>query len=337
VLESDNVKTRKKHLFVINPRSFPARQAQEKVLAEIRDCFAGLGEDYSVHVSRYPRDAVGFIRKWVGMAGHAGPVRVYAVGGDGILFDCLNGIVGLPDAELASVPYGNGNDMIRAFGEHKRSLFRDIRLQAASAAIPADIIYCGTNYAFNFCTIGMESDAIMNSITLYSGIAGKVRQFPRLNFFLYTLIFYFGGMKAVFNKKVMNQYYTITIDGEDFSGAYGSINIANGPCYGGDKNPVITAVPDDGVLDALFFKSGGSVKAMTRIMPYVRGEFRRFPGEFAWKRLRRIEIRSEEPLLVDLDGEVFFDTTVRIEIIPQGVKLVAPGGIGFARRDAAHE
>ena len=325
-----------KHLFVINPRSFPARQAQEKVIAEIRDCFVDQNTDYSVHISRYPRDAIGYIRKWVAAMGNEGPVRVYAVGGDGILFDCLNGIVGLPDAELAAVPYGNGNDMIRAFGEHKQTLFRDIRLQASSEAIPADIIYCGTNYAFNFCTIGMESDAIMNSIKLYSGIAGKVRKFPRLNFLLYTLIFYVGGMKAVFNKKVLNQYYTITIDGEDFSGVCGSINIANGPCYGGDKNPVITAVPDDGVLDALFFKCGNSLKAMIHILPYVQGKFRRFPGEFVWKRLRKIEIRSADPLLVDLDGEVFFDTNIKIEIIPRGVKLVAPGGIGFIRRDAAY-
>ena len=324
------------HLFVINPRSFPVPAAEDRIVREIRDVFAALGADYAIHLSRYPRDAIGFIRKWIAAAGPDETVRVYAVGGDGILFDCLNGIVGLPNAEIASVPYGNGNDVIRAFGEHKKSLFRDIRLQASSPAVPIDIIYCGNNYALNFCSIGMESDAIMNSIGIYNRIAGRVRKFPGLNFFLYTLIFYFGGMKAVFNKKVLNQYYAITVDGEDYSGVYGSINIANGPCYGGDKNPVITAVPDDGALDALFFKCGDSFRAMTLILPYVRGEFRRFPREFAWKRLRKIEIRSEEPLLVDLDGEVFFDTNITVEIIPQGVKMTAPGGIGFEKRAAVN-
>jgi diacylglycerol kinase family enzyme len=325
-----------KHLFVINPRSFPARAALDRILEEIQDCFAALNEEYSVHISRYPRDAIGYIRKQVEAFQPGETARVYAVGGDGILFDCLNGIVGLPGAELACVPYGNGNDVIRAFGENKKGIFRDIRLQASSAAIPMDIIHCGNNYALNFCTVGMESDAIINSIRIYNSIAGKVRKFPQLNFFLYTLIFYFGGMRAVFNKKILNQSYTITVDGEDFSGVYGSINIANGSCYGGNKNPVITAMPDDGALDALFFQCRSSLKALFLILSYVRGEFRRFPKEFIWKQLRKIKIRSREPLLVDLDGEVFFDTTITVEIIPLGVKIVAPGGAGFEKRDVTH-
>jgi diacylglycerol kinase family enzyme len=319
---------------MITPVSFPREGSLGEITAEIEACLAE--EDagnYFLHVSRYPRDATVIIRKYLMTIPETETVRVYAVGGDGILFDCLNGIVGLPNAELAAVPYGNGNDFIRVFGEGKNSVFRDIRLQIRSASIPVDVIHCGTRYALNFCTVGLETDAIMTSIALYNSIAGKIRKFRRLNFLVYSLLFYLGGVKAVLNRQILRQRYDITIDGKDMSGSYGAINIANGPCYGGDKSPVITAMPGDGFLDALFFSCGSSFRAMSLINPYLKGECFRLPQKhFTWKRLRKIEIRSDEPLLVDLDGETFFDTAITVEIVPAGIRFVAPGGLGFCKR-----
>jgi diacylglycerol kinase family enzyme len=327
------------HIFVINPVSFPQEGALGEITAEIESCFAQ--EDagsYFLHVSRYPRDAMVIIRKYLMTISQTETVRVYAVGGDGILFDCLNGIVGIPNAELAAVPYGNGNDFIRVFGEGKNSVFRDIRLQKQSPSIPVDIIHCGTRYALNFCTVGLESDAVMTSSALYKWAAGKIRKFRRLNFLIYTLLFYLGGVKAVLNQRILRQRYDIAVDGRDMSGVYGAINIANGPCYGGDKNPVITAMPGDGFLDAMFFSCVSRFRTMSLINPYLKGACFRLPKKhFTWKRLRKIEIRSEEPLLVDLDGETFFDTAITVEIIPSGIKFAAPGGIGFYKRMDADE
>ena len=328
-----------KHLFVINPRSFPVKLDQYRVIKEIIDSFAALNDgkynsstDYEILISRYPRNAIGLIRKWINEYQSGEVVRVHAIGGDGILFDCLNGIVGLPDTELSSIPYGTSNDMVRAFGEDKKRLFKDIKLQITSPAIPTDIIHCGNNYAINFCTVGLESSTIMKSIDIYNGVSKGIKKFKKINSFIYAMLFYLGGIMAVFNKKNLNQYYTITIDGEDFSGVYGTINIANGPCYGGDKNAVITAMPDDGVLDALFFNCPSSYRTASIIPRYVKGEFRKFPGNFKWKRLKKIEIHSDDPLLVDLDGEVFFDTNLKVEIIPKAIKFTAPGGIGYFNR-----
>jgi diacylglycerol kinase family enzyme len=321
------------HLFVINPRSFPVQAARERVLREIRGVFAARGEKYSIHTSRYPRDAIGYIRKKA--ARSDGALRVYAVGGDGIIFDCLNGIVGLDGAELACVPYGNANDFVRSFGEGRKALFQDIALQASSPVIPADIIRCGNNYALNVCTVGIESDTLVNVLSSYERIARRVRRYRGLTAAIYALLFVVFGIKAVFTKRLLNQYYTITIDGKDFSGVYGSINIANGPCYGGNKNPVLSAVPDDGFLDALFFRCRDSFEAARLLQSYVRGEYRRFPRHFTWRRFKKMEIRSLGPLLVDLDGETFFDTNITVEIIPGGIPFAAPGGLVYERRDRA--
>jgi hypothetical protein len=80
--------------------------------------------DCSIHVSRYLRDAIGVISKYRSGVPEGAVVRVYAVGGDGILFDCLNGIVGLRGVELGALPYGNTCDFPRAFGEEALPLFR---------------------------------------------------------------------------------------------------------------------------------------------------------------------------------------------------------------------
>jgi len=327
-----------KHLFVINPRSFPVKTAEEKILKEIKDCFTGPeGENYSIHFSRYPRHAISLIRKKVKEFQPDETVRVYAVGGDGILFDCLNGIVGLPNMELAAVPYGMANDFIRAFGEDKKPMFKDIRLQVASPAIPTDVIRCGNNYALNFCTVGMESSAIRFSLQIYNQFSQKLRRFHNINYFVYITLFYFGGFVSVLNKKVQKQYYKINIDGEDFSGNYATISIANGPCYGGNMHPVITAMPDDGLLDVIFFRHKSVLRTASLVTKFTSGEFRRYPNDFSLKRFKRIEIQSEDPLLVDIDGEVFFDTSLLVEIIPQAVKIVAPGGIGFLKRAEFNE
>jgi diacylglycerol kinase family enzyme len=59
---------------------------------------------------------------------------------------------------------------------------------------------------------------------------------------------------------LLAQEYNINIDGEDLSGVYASVNIANGPCYGGDKSAVVTAVPNDGFIDVLMFKGSSTCR-----------------------------------------------------------------------------
>jgi len=327
-----------KHLFVINPRSFPVQAALDKIFKEIKNCFADPeGEEYSIQISLYPRNAISLIRKKVKEFRHDEKVRVYAVGGDGILYDCLNGIIGLPNMELAAIPYGNTNDFVRAFGEGKKTLFRDIRLQVVSSAVSMDIIHCGDTYALNFCSVGMESNALMASMKIYSQFSQNLRKYKNINYFIYIVSFYLGGIMAVFNKKVLKHYYKIDIDGEDFSGNYASINIANGPCYGGNMNPVNTAMPNDGLLDVLFCRHKNTLRTISLITKFTKGKFQRYPKDFTFKRLKKIEIQSENPLLIDLDGELFFDIGLQVEILPQAVKIVAPGGVEFLKRADLYE
>jgi diacylglycerol kinase family enzyme len=150
-------------------------------------------------------------------------------------------------------------------------------------------------------------------------------------------MFVIGGIMGVRDEKVRTQMYTVTVDGEDFSGRYGNINIANGPCYGGDKSAVTAAMPDDGFLDVLFIKSGTFWQSLGGITDYLKGLYYKHPAKFAYKRARKIAISSETPILINLDGEVFFDTNITIELVSHGVNFVAVNGLGYKKRADLHE
>jgi diacylglycerol kinase family enzyme len=258
---------------------------------------------------------------------------VYAVGGNGILFDCLNGIVGIADAELATVPYGSTNDFVRSFGEDKLPLFRDIARQVCAGTVKTDIIYCGSNYAINFCTVGVESASIMRTMGLTRALEWAIRLSRRI----VPLIFILGGVASLWDKRVREQHYSIVIDGERVEGNFSTVNIANGPCYGGNKSAVTSALPDDGVLDVLLLKSVSVLQGLKIIPRYLRGRYYKYPELFRYRRARRVEISSETPILVNLDGEVFFDTSLAVEVAPQAVNIVAVDGLTYERRAEARE
>jgi diacylglycerol kinase family enzyme len=329
--------TARKHLFIINPISFRSEAELDAFIARVKRQFEQeIKAEYEIHVSRFPRYAIRTARRYITRTDPETPVRVYAVGGDGILFDCLNGIVGLPNAELAPVPYGHTNDFIRAFGEGLNDVFRDIPLLASAPVVPTDVLHCGSNYALNLCTVGLESAAIFYSVDIQQ----KLKTWPRFlrnNSRVYNITYYLGGFMVMFDRKMLTQEYVISIDGEDLSGTYANVNIANGPCYGGDKSAVTSAVPDDGFMDVLMFKGTGPLRGLIRILPYTKGHYDRFPGDFTLKRGKTISIRSKDPLMIDLDGEAFLDTNITIELVKQAVKIAAPNNLSYSRRGAFHE
>jgi diacylglycerol kinase family enzyme len=333
---NDHTEAPRKHLFIINPVSFRAETDINTFISRVKDQFdRHIKADYAIRVSHFPRHAIRTVRQFIAQAGPETVVRVYAVGGDGILFDCLNGIVGVPNAELAPVPYGHTNDFIRAFGEGLEDLFKDIPLLVSAPVIPTDILHCGSNYALNLCTVGIESAAIFSSVAIQQ----KLKTWPRIfrnSSHLYYATYYLGGIMAMLDQKTMRQEYSLSIDGDNLSGTYASLNIANGPCYGGNKNAVITAVPDDGFMDVLMFKGSNTLRGLTRILPYSQGHYKHFPGDFTLKRGKIISIRSKDTLMIDLDGEAFLDTNITVELVKQAVKIVAPNNPSYQKRGVFH-
>jgi diacylglycerol kinase family enzyme len=325
------------HLFIINPNSFSREVLLDNLIAEIKQYFGIQNEEkYTIHLSRYPRDAVIVIKRYLRRVNPDTHVRVYAVGGDGILFDCLNGMVDCPGAELASIPYrkdgnngkkGKTNDFIHAFGEKKQALFRDIALQATSPTILTDLIYYGTNYCLNACVIGTTAAGTARMADIKRRHRNLFNRFP----FLYQLRLLLESGIVLFDRDHHYQQYEVSIDGADYSGCYNDIFIANGPCCGDGKCVVPAAVPDDELLDILLWKSASVLKILMDMPRYIQGRPR--PQDVVLVRGRKVSIRSATPLLISMDGEVLSDTNITVEVMPGKLPFVAVQGLSYQDRD----
>jgi diacylglycerol kinase family enzyme len=286
-----------------------------------------------IHISRFPRDAIAVIRKFIAKLDSGASVRIYAVGGDGILFDCLNAVAGLPNVELGVIPYGKTNDFIRAFGEGLNSEFRNIEKQLNSGHIVTDVIYAGNNYAINSCTIGMESYAVHKAVSFHKQFTPILNSLPgSLSSICYSFLYFLGGVFSINNRVIINQHYQVTIDNKDYSGNYAIINIANGPCYGGDMCSTVAAIPNDGLMDIILFKSTNIFNFISKGYDYLYGKFYKYPDLISYHRAKEIVVRSELPLVLQLDGEVFIDTNITIKIIPQHVKIISINDLQFNQR-----
>jgi len=322
---------KKIHLFIINPRSFWKKTYQNQIVAGIHDFFREIkNNEYDVHVSQFPRDAVGFIPLFAKNLPDTTTLRVYAVGGDGILFDCLNGIMGLKNVELAAIPYGYTNNFIRGFDKNERNLFRLMSHQYDAPTIPVDVMRCGNNYALNYCAVGVEAETVQRT--------GKIREQMEkgnpLNRWsarhLYTQIYYAGWLGACSDKKMLYQRYEVNIDGgESFTGVYQGISIFNGPYYGGNMHPVNNAMPNDGVLEILTIQNQGILRTCCSYPFLVSGHYKMFPRNFTLKQGKKISIRSENTLLLCMDGIVFFEPDLEIELLPAAVQFVDVGKHGY--------
>jgi diacylglycerol kinase family enzyme len=327
-----------KHLFIINPKSFLKKAKQNQFVSEVHQFFREReNKEYEVYVSRFPRDAVGFIPLFARNLDDGTVLRVYAIGGDGILFDCLNGIMRLQDvsAELAAMPYGFTNNFVQGYEKNDRLFFRLLSRQYSAPSVPMDIMRCGTNYAMCYCSIGVEAEAVYR--------AGGIReQFEKGSFFvqwlgrfMYAPLYYTSGIGACRNKKLLYQQYELGIDEENFTATYQSFTVFNSPCYGGNLHPVKDAMPNDGILDMLTARTHGGLQTCFLYPFYVSGNYRLFPRNFSLKRGKNIKIRSENPLVISMDGIVFFESELEIEILPSAVQFVDPSRHGYGGR--AHD
>ncbi|MDR2509789.1 MAG: hypothetical protein LBC77_03995 [Spirochaetaceae bacterium] len=317
-----------KHFVVLNPRHLYSKSNIERAYSYIETAFKALGDvDYELYTSRFPRDAVGAIKEY---CGGGEKTRVYAAGGDGILFDCLNGVAGCENVELTAIPYGGGaNDFLRDFGDDAVPMFRDLKLLYDAVPVPVDIFSCNANYAINYCGIGIEGDASL--FTEFIMNLTKKRVALLKNYLRYT--YGLGAFFAFFKKNICEKQYRIIIDGSDYSGIYAGVFIANGSCFGCNKISSLRAMVDDGVLNVILAKSADLFTLMRCWPAFQNGSPEKHPDIFTEVRAKKISIWPEDDCLeICLDGEPMRDSFLEIKVIPRGIQFAIPQKLAAIER-----
>jgi len=311
-----------KHVFVVDPKVFINQQWKMDGLVDSIGQYFRTQEkpNFSILFSHYPRDAIGLIQKQMAEAEDFETVRVYAMGGDDILFDCLNGIAGLPNMELAIAPFGNTNSFIRAFGEGKAELFKMIDSLAESDTIPTDMIEVGNNCAINGCSIGSNSAKAMKKTEI------KEKMGQGISRFFMGFWFFINNISSMFDKEIIAHHYHLTIDDVDYSGNYSQILVVNSPYFGRNKTALKGAALDDGLLDVVLFKSVGPFKTSRSIKRYFRGKL---PSNCILIQAKKVYLKSDTPMWIKTDSEFLRDTSMTFAVVPGAVQVVAVNNLTY--------
>ena len=321
------------HIFIVNPMSFRRKQDVDAVIAGIESALNKYGDiNYHIHISNYPRDAIGAVNRFFTAAHAKRPLRAYAVGDDGNLFDCLNALMGLERVELAVIPFGLENGFVRSFGEKASAAFRDVKAQLTSPSIPTDVICCDGHYAINYCSVGLESISVLWR-------ANILKRFPKFGSKSK------GATKCVYmNSHILSaisdgysvRNYTIKTDGEQIDGQYSTIRLSNCPCCGRFMTPSGESLPDDGLLELVagYAKSLPDAMRLLPLLYYGRHSKHRNSDNISFYHMlvKEVEISSDMPLIISLDGEMFYNSSIKIKLLPGGIRVVAPNGFEYRRR-----
>ncbi len=101
-----------------------------------------------------------------------------------------------------------------------------------------------------------------------------------------------------------------------------SVVLANGRYFGGGMCVAPQAQPDDGYLDLVLIGDLGRLQGIWRLPLLYQGKHGRLP-QVRFALVRRVEIRSTEPVGIEADGELVGGTPAVFEVVPGALEVLA--------------
>lgn len=295
-----------KHIFVINPAAGQGK-ALDFIKAKIESAAKRNNIEYEIYITEKKGDGIEYVEE---RAKSGEELRFYACGGDGTLYDVVNGAYGYKNVEVAVVPLGSGNDFIRLFGTKEE--FLELDDQIYGVPVELDLIKCGNEIAINQCSMGMDAEVC--------AMQGKIKKLPLVTG---EGAYYLGCLYAIARK--FHNKFTVTIDdNEVMSKDFLFCFCGNSRWYGGGFKAGPEALPDDGLLDVVMVEANLSrLKLVTLLNKYKRGEHMGWDITI-FRRCKKVTIHSETPAAVNVDGETKFVNDTSFELIEKGIKFVVP-------------
>ncbi|MCL1814439.1 MAG: hypothetical protein FWG27_01255 [Treponema sp.] len=302
-----------KHLCIINPMAGFVVGRVNEIEEEIRNYFAGNPRmNYTIHITRWKRDASGYTLRYVNNASEM--VRVYAFGGGGTLFEVINGVMGLPNVQVAYYPLGKNNDLLTAFRNDQKDLFRSMRNLSLSPVLTIDTIQAGNHYVVSTILIGTEAASYQLGEKL------SERFSLPLHFCYIMAGFYYSFLKAeIRHYRIEMQMLTLE---EDLMG----ILVSNVPGHGTGK-PAPEAQFNDGYMNVYTIKPAPRNKIIKGIMDYRKGQYAKWPEYVTHYRCKKLRITSSKDMIISLDGEIFYDAELNLKMQSASLDFVCPPGI----------
>lgn len=278
--------------------------------------------DFSVYVTKQIGDAVEYCRE---VCETPDEHRFFVCGGDGTVGEVLNGIEGKPNASMAIIPAGTGNDFVRNFytTKEERDVFLDIVSHLDGEEILVDymeVIIDGEKrkLSLNVINAGLDCE-----------VAKRVNELRGNKFIPYKLSYYYGLIEQFV--KMPNVKARIVADGVEIAnGEKTLMAIGNGAYYGGGFKAVTKAKIDDGLLDLCMVENVNRSQFLNLVGPYKAGTHLENPKAkdlVTYLNCKEVVIEFAEPQNVSFDGETEVCNSLHIKVSDSPVRISLPKGI----------
>lgn len=288
------------YTLIINPTS-----GQGAALANLPAITAVLDERgiaYQVRQAMSPDQATEYAR--IACAEHS--EGVIAIGGDGTLFQIVNGM-NRSDVPMIFIPCGTGNDFIKSL-KLPLDPVEALKLQLDAPISQIDVGRMNDIRFLNVSGTGFDVDVLRHAEKhkqRYSGLK------PYL----------FGLYDALKSYRPMTALVSID-DGPEEMRTFAILSIGNGRYIGGGMKAVPYAEVSDGLFDVVTVKPVRKFMILPLIVLYIAGKHLSIKLADL-RRCKQITIRCEG-MTVNLDGELRSVDTARFELLNAALAVRIP-------------
>jgi diacylglycerol kinase (ATP) len=288
-----------KYVVIVNPCA--GRGRAQKEIPIIHEVMKASGEAFEIWETTCAGHAVELAKK----AAKLGADVVVAVGGDGTVFEVVNGIVHT-DVILGIIPTGTGNDLARSL-----HIPKDITLAAqqilSGTPKKIDLGLANGKYFINVASIGIDAE-----------IAAWTKQTKK--FLTGSSAYVVSMIKNIITYKPIHMKFTI--DGQCFEQETLLAAICNGRYYGGGVLIAPNAMLDDGLFEICIIERLTKWRTLLLFPTVFFGKHIKFKEVKIYKGHEiTVEFAGENKL--NLDGDLFeVSSSVLFHVEHQTVKII---------------
>lgn len=236
----------------------------------------------------------------------SGYPTIVSVGGDGTLYEVINGIGGSKKCSIGIIPLGTGNDFARTLGlpEDSNDALEKI-LEGKVSLI--DIGKYSNKYFLNIAGVGIDVEVLRETLKMKKIFKG------RISYFL-------GVIKALISFKPIK--CQIKIDDNILEKEIVLCAIGNGKYFGGGMKILPESVIDDGYLNICIVDKIPKIKFLWFFPKVYKGKHMSIKEVTMHKGKKVSIIPQDTSIWINVDGEIFEYDNPIFEIVNKGVQFI---------------
>ena len=230
--------------------------------------------------------------------------HLIAAGGDGTVNGIING-AGTADLLLSVLPLGTMNVFAYELGIRSSQLKKCWELIWEGKPKTVDLVLANQTYFVQLAGVGLDALAVQATDLQMRKTIGPVS-------YLLSAAQIIGRPSPALRIQFE--------DGLESSGCF--VLIGNGRFYGGPFSLFQNARNDDGLLDLMIFKHQSYLDIFRYLQGVLMGNHTDLP-DIEYRQVRSARISSDEPIPLELDGDVTGATPVHFQIAPKRLRVIA--------------